>query len=89
MIPFADFANTLIPTSNLTVIVKFDAIPEDKHCKLLEYIKSNKEIELDNQCILQVQNSKDSCFIEQFLIDNGYTTDSLLKMYKNLFYGIR
>jgi hypothetical protein len=65
-------------------------MPEDndKCCKILEYVVKNSAKPLSDQVLSQLKNTKIPNDIEQFLIDNGYSSQDLVEMYRNLYYGI-
>lgn len=88
MINFADFNNKLMSTTCVKAVIVKQPINNCKYAKVLNYVVKNTSKPLSTQCKMQLQNTTNQDFIDQFLIDNGYTQDDLVTMYKTLFYEI-
>lgn len=59
-----------------------------KHNNIINYIHNNKDIDLTEPVLQQINICTDANDIEQYLIDGGYTFKDLAQMYKTLYYEI-
>ena len=86
---FTNLADNLISSYSMKVLVPLPSGDDQKCCKLLDYVRNNSEKPMTDQVLKQLDNTENPNDIDLFLIDNGYSSQDLLDMYRNLYYGIQ